>query len=315
MAGWFQRLKNKLNRSVQTLGGRLNRLFVRAKFDEEALRELELVLLAQDVGPETTHVLMERVRKQDFPPETTEHEVRIFLAKNIFELLSPFERTFEIFPEARPKIVLIVGVNGAGKTSTLGKLASRCSVLSHVVAADTFRAGAVHQLRVWAERTSSTLTGPLKEGQDPASVVFRGMQEGRNSSCIWIDTAGRLQNKHALMDELEKIVRVIKKQDPSGPHETFLVLDGSVGQNGYAQIEGFVKAVPVTGLVVTKLDGGSKVGVLLGLVERFRIPIVFIGIGEGPDDIQPFSALEYACALMGVDLPPAHVSLAKSAAL
>ncbi len=301
---WWQRLTNGLTKSSQKLGDDIVGVFTRKKLDDETLEKLEEVLIAADMGPATALKITESLRKSRFGKEVTDEEIRQALADEITAILRPREGEVD-FTVAKPFVMLMVGVNGVGKTTTIGKLAKQLrddnrSVL--MVAGDTFRAAAVQQLQVWAERTGV----PLLMGEpnsDPASLAYKAIERAKNEKIdvVLIDTAGRLHNKADLMAELQKIVRVIKKLDEAAPHATLLVLDATTGQNAHQQVEIFSGMTPVNGLIVTKLDGSAKGGVLVALAEKSKIPIVGIGVGEAVADLQPFVAESFARALTGAE--------------
>lgn len=301
--GWWQRLTGGLSKSTQKLSDDIVGVFTKKKLDDETLEKLEEVLIAADLGPVTAHKLAEKLRKSRFGKEVTDEEVRLALADDIAEILKPYQGEID-FSAHTPFVMLMVGVNGVGKTTTIGKLARQLqqqgkSVL--MVAGDTFRAAAVSQLQVWAERTGAgLLTGPANS--DPASLAFKAIERAREEKIdvVMMDTAGRLHNKADLMAELQKIVRVIKKVDENAPHATLLVLDATTGQNAHAQVTIFSEMTPVTGLILTKLDGSAKGGVVVSLAQKTGKPIMAVGVGEAVEDLQPFHAESFAKALCGV---------------
>ena len=302
--GWFQRLKEGLSRSSNKLGESLTGLFTKRKLDRALLEELEEALIAADLGPATAAKLTGLLAKDRFDKEVTVEEVRGIFADEIARLLTPVAKPLVIAPH-KPHVVLVVGVNGSGKTTTIGKLARLYQAQGKTVmlaAGDTFRAAAVEQLRIWGERAGVPVIA-RSEGADPAGLAFDAIQAAKeqNIDLLLIDTAGRLQNKAGLMEELAKILRVIKKVDTTAPHDCLLVLDATVGQNAHSQVEIFKQICQVSGLVLTKLDGSAKGGVLVALAERFGLPVVAIGIGEGQDDLKPFTPQEFARSLMGVE--------------
>ncbi len=287
--------------------GIAGRLFGRAEkgrvLDDEMLESLEDLLISADMGVETSLKLTANIAEGRFGRRVGAQEIREALAAEIAAVLEPVAKPMPIYPK-RPQVVLVVGVNGSGKTTTIGKLASqfRAAGKSVVIAAgDTFRAAAVEQLQIWGERANvPVLTAP--HGSDPASLAFdaMGRAEADGADLLLIDTAGRLQNREDLMQELAKIVRVIRKKDPEAPHNTLLVLDATTGQNALAQVEIFRKIADVSGLVMTKLDGTAKGGVLVTLADQFGLPIHAIGVGESIDDLAPFDPEEFARALTGL---------------
>jgi len=302
--GWFQRLRSGLSRSSSRLGDSITGLFTKRKLDKALLDELEEALIAADLGPATAAKLTAALAKERFGKDITTEETRAVFATEIARILAPVAKPLEI-RNHRPHVVLVVGVNGSGKTTTIGKLAQfyRGQGRKVVLAAgDTFRAAAVEQLKIWGERTGATVVagGP---GADAAGLAYDALAKAKaeGADLLLIDTAGRLQNKADLMAELAKIIKVLKKLEPAAPHDCLLVLDATVGQNAHSQVEIFKQICQVTGLVVTKLDGSAKGGVLVALAERFGLPVVAIGVGESADDLKPFAAENFARALMGID--------------
>ncbi len=275
----------------------------RRVLDDAMLESLEELLIASDMGVETALRVTANLAEGRMGRKMSTPEIKTALAAEIARIMEPVARPLPIYPK-RPQVVLIVGVNGSGKTTTIGKLASqfRAAGKSVVIAAgDTFRAAAVEQLQVWGDRAGvPVLTAP--EGSDPASLAFDAMTKAQETGAdlLMIDTAGRLQNRADLMEELSKIVRVIRKKDPEAPHNTLLVLDATTGQNALLQVEVFRKLADVSGLVMTKLDGTAKGGVLVALADKFGLPIHAIGVGEQIDDLQPFDPDEFARALVGL---------------
>ena len=303
--GWFSRLKAGLSKSSGKLVSGIADVFTKRKLDDEALEELEDTLIAGDLGPATAAKLTLALAKNRYDKEISDQEVREVLAEEITKILLPVAKPLEINRDNAPHIILVVGVNGSGKTTTIGKLAKHYhdQGLSVMLAAgDTFRAAAVEQLKIWGERTNSPVVA-RDIGADAAGLAFDAIEDARraNADILLIDTAGRLQNKKDLMAELEKVIRVIKKQVPDAPHDTIMVLDATVGQNAHSQVEIFKDTVGVTGLAVTKLDGTAKGGVLVALAEKFSLPVHVIGVGEQADDMKPFEAADYARSLMGLD--------------
>ena len=274
----------------------------RRALDDAMLEQLEELLIAADMGVETAMKVTANIAEGRYGRRVSGAEMRALLAAEIARILEPVARPLPLTGQ-KPQVVLVVGVNGSGKTTTIGKLASQLKGAGkHVViaAGDTFRAAAVEQLQIWGERAGCVvLTAP--EGSDPASLAFEAMTvaEAEGADLLLIDTAGRLQNRTDLMQELEKIVRVIRKKDPTAPHSTLLVLDASTGQNALKQVEIFSKIANVSGLVMTKLDGTAKGGVLVALADRFGLPIHAVGVGEQIDDLAPFDPEEFAAALTG----------------
>jgi len=301
--GWLTRLRAGLSRSSNKLGGGIDGIFGGRKLDEAGLNELEELLITADIGPQTAARLVSDFAKSRFGKDVTQNEVREALAQQIADMLYPFTKPLVIDRAKKPFVILIVGVNGTGKTTTIGKLAKhyREEGLSVMMAAgDTFRAAAISQLEIWGERTGSPVIKG-EAGGDSAALAYEALQQAQSAKTdvLLIDTAGRLHNKADLMEELAKLVRVIKKLDASAPHATVLVLDATTGQNAYAQVETFRDLTNITGLIVTKLDGTAKGGVLVGLADKYGRAIHAIGVGEGVDDLQPFKADDFARALVG----------------
>lgn len=304
-SGWLGRLRAGLGKSSNKITGAIGGLFGGRKLDQAALDELEEALITADIGVTTSAKLAAAIAKERFDKEVSDDEIRGALADEMTAILEPVAQPLSIDPSHRPYIVLVCGVNGSGKTTTIGKLANRLkadgkSVM--LVAGDTFRAAAVEQLGVWGERTDSPVVAGTN-GADAAGLAFGAIEraQSENIDVVLIDTAGRLQNRKDLMAELEKIVRVIKKVEPSAPHATLLVMDSTIGQNAHSQVETFKDMVDVSGLVMTKLDGSARGGVVVGLAEKFGLPVHAVGIGEGIDDLRPFEARAFSRALMGLD--------------
>lgn len=306
--GWVQRLKAGLSKTRQVLNTPVGDLFRRhAKIDEALLEELEEILLTADVGVAATEHLLDALRKRVKRDKLTDSgQLRDALKDLLLELITPLEAPLDVI-RARPFIIMLAGVNGAGKTTTIGKLAKRFQGEGRTVllaAGDTFRAAAREQLAVWGERNQVEVVGG--QGTDPAAVIFDAVQSARarGIDVVLADTAGRLPTQLHLMEEIRKVRRVIQKADPSAPHEVLLVLDANTGQNALAQVKAFDEAIQVTGLVLTKLDGTAKGGVIAALARRGAqaaglIPVRYIGVGEGMDDLQPFCAREFVDALFG----------------
>ena len=303
--GWFSRLRTGLAKSSTRLTEGINAIFARRRLDDAALDELEDLLIASDMGVGVAGEVVAALRRTRFNQEVSPEEVRTALAEEVVRLIAPVVKPLVIDPARKPFVVLVVGVNGSGKTTTIGKLARlyRDEGRRVVMAAgDTFRAAAVEQLQIWGERAGCpVVTRP--QGADAAGLAYDALVQARDQEAdiLLIDTAGRLHNKTDLMAELQKIVRVLKKVDPAAPHAVLLVLDATVGQNAHAQAEIFRAMVGVTGLVMTKLDGTAKGGVLVSLAEKYGIPIHAIGVGESADDLRPFAADAYARSLVGLD--------------
>ncbi len=305
MASWWERLRGGLQRSSQALTENVTSIFTKRKLDTEALEELEEALIQADLGVAMAAKLSARLAGDRFGKDVSDVEVKQALAGYIAETLEPVAVPLQV-EGAKPFVVLVAGVNGTGKTTTIGKLAARLAREGKrvgMVAGDTFRAAAVEQLEVWSGRAGARLF-KAEPGADAAGLAFDALARAKaeDLDVLLVDTAGRLHNKTALMDELRKIVRVLEKQDPTAPHATLLVLDATTGQNAHRQVELFQDAVDITGLVVTKLDGSARGGVVVALAEAFALPVHAVGVGEGIDDLRPFEAEAFARALL--DLPP-----------
>jgi fused signal recognition particle receptor len=299
---WWQRLKGGLKETSSLLTGAAQDLAKR-KLDAAAIEELEHDLIRADLGPEFAGRVAEWLTAGRFNQEITEKELRALLASEMEKVLAPVAKPLEV--TARPFVILVAGVNGSGKTTTIGKLAARYTREGKKVmlaAGDTFRAAAIDQLKIWAERTSAAIVA-REPGADAAGLVFDALTAAKadGTDVVLIDTAGRLQNRAELMGELEKVVRVTRKVEPAAPHAVLLVLDATVGQNAISQVDMFRKTAGVTGLVMTKLDGSARGGILVALTERFGLPVHFIGVGEGIDDLSPFTAREFARAVVGLE--------------
>ena len=304
--GFFEKLKNSLSKTRENLTAKIEKLIIGyADIDDKFLDELEETLILSDVGPATTEKLMAAVKKGIRKKQINSPEdLRPFLQKEISAILSQTDETAqnEISPNnTKPYVILVIGVNGAGKTTTIGKLSAYYKSQGKSVmlaAADTFRAAAIDQLEIWAERTGAVII-KHEEGSDPSSVALDAARaaKSRNVDVLIVDTAGRLQNRYNLMEELKKINRVVGKGVHGAPHETLLVLDAGTGQNAISQAELFTKSAPITGLVLTKLDGTAKGGVIIGIKSELSIPVKWIGVGEAVDDLKPFNSDDFAAAL------------------
>ena len=299
--GWFGRLKEGLSKSSSRLGEGISGIFTRRRLDEDSLQELEDILIQADLGVDTAVRITDRLAQTRLERNISTGEVQEVLALEVEKVLQPVARPLEISPQHKPFVILMVGVNGAGKTTTIGKLSRQFASEGKKVmlaAGDTFRAAAVEQLEIWGQRTGADVV-KRDLGSDAASLAFEAMNEARaaKTDVLMMDTAGRLQNKTHLMDELKKIVRVMKKIDESAPHAVLLVLDATTGQNALNQTRVFGEAVDVSGLVMTKLDGSARGGILVAIASRFGLPVHYIGVGEGVEDLQPFKAQEFARAI------------------
>ena len=302
--GWFSRLKEGLSKSSKSLTGSITAIFTKRKLDNETLQELEDTLIQADLGITVSERIIAEVSRGRYDKEIDPEEVKQILASEVAKVLKPVEVPFS-FGEEKPFVILVVGVNGSGKTTTIGKLggiAAREGFKVKFAACDTFRAAAIEQLTVWGKRIGAeTISRP--QGADAAGLAYDAMKASQEdgTDILFIDTAGRLHNKTYLMDELDKVVRVIKKYDANAPHAVLLVLDATTGQNALAQAEAFTKVAGVTGLIMTKLDGTARGGILVAIAERYKLPIHAIGVGETLDDLQPFDADGFARAIAGLD--------------
>jgi len=308
--GWLQKLKQGLSKSSQKVSESLksltslSSLMGATKLDAASLEEVEDALIGADLGTKSAARLADAMRKHKFDGPVTSDSLAAALADAIAEILHPVATPLVPDPVHRPHVLLLVGVNGSGKTTTAGKLAQQWHQQGKTVmlaAGDTFRAAAIEQLQIWGDRTGTQVIAG-DQGGDAAALAYAALEKAQkeHADILIIDTAGRLQNRTELMDELAKIVRVIRKLDASAPHDSVIVLDGTVGQNALSQVKAFQQAADVSGLIVTKLDGSAKGGVVVALAEEFGLPVHAVGVGEGADDLQPFDAQEFANALTGV---------------
>ena len=306
--GWFSRLTEGLTKSSKQMGEQIAQVFVaKEPLTQQKLDELEEMLIEADLGPHSAARIAARFSEEKFGKDVDESEIREALSAAIGDELSSRVGTFAPLAGPKPYVVLFIGVNGSGKTTTLGKIATdlvRQGAKVLVVAGDTFRAAAVEQLKIWADRAGADFIG-RPTGSDAAGLAFDAYQKARDEGydVVLVDTAGRLQNKQGLMDELLKIIRVVKKIDPEAPHETLLVLDATVGRNALAQENIFGNQIGVTGIVMTKLDGTARGGVLVPVAQASDSPIKLIGVGEGVDDLQPFDPRAFARSLVGLSEP------------
>jgi len=300
---FFERLKEGLSRSTAGLSDNIAGIFTKRKLDAESIAELEEALIKADMGIALAAKLSRAVGEGRYGAEISDFDVREILRHEIAAVLQPIEKAFSVDGAKKPFVILVAGVNGGGKTTTIGKLAktlTRNGAKVVLAAGDTFRAAAIEQLVIWGKRAGAEVVSRAA-GSDAASLAFEALETARakGADILIIDTAGRLQNKAGLMAELEKIVRVIRKLDATAPHATLLVLDATTGQNAIGQVEAFKDVLPLTGLVMTKLDGTAKGGILAALAQKFSVPVHYIGVGEGEDDLQPFNAENFARALTG----------------
>ena len=301
--GIFDKFKLGLNKSSKNFSSGLNNLIFKKRIDDSMLVELEDFLIQSDVGVDIAKDLVDKftITKID-PKKNSKKEVFDIFSNYIFEILKPFEKNLKKANQNKPNVILVAGVNGVGKTTTIGKLGKILKEGNKKVvfgAADTFRAAATNQLEVWANKVEASII-KSNEGADPASVAYKTIEYAKKNNFDFaiIDTAGRLQNKKNLMDEFKKITQVVKKVDLSAPHETFLILDATTGQSAINQVEEFQKITPLTGIIMTKLDGTAKGGILLAIAKKFKLPIVALGMGEKEDDLQIFNAKYYSEAIM-----------------
>ena len=299
----FEKFKLGLSKSSRSLSSGLNELIFKKKIDESILNELEDFLIQSDVGVEAAKELREKFANTKIDPKNAgKDEIFKIFSNYASKILKPLEKNLKNIHINNPSVILVAGVNGVGKTTTIGKLGKILGQNKKKIvlgAADTFRAAAVNQLDVWAKRINADII-KSHEGADPASVAYKALEYAKksNSDYLLIDTAGRLQNKKNLMDEFKKITKVVKKIDTNAPHETFLILDATTGQSAINQVEEFKKITPITGIIMTKLDGTAKGGILLAVGKKFKLPIIALGMGEKEDDLQTFNAEHYANAIM-----------------
>ena len=304
--GWFSRLKQGLKKSSSALTEGITGIFTKKRLDASTLEELEDLLIMSDLGVAVSARVCERLAKNRFDKSISAEEVQQALAEEIGEIMEDVAKPLEVNGENTPHVILMVGVNGAGKTTTIGKIAKQFKNQGKSVmlaAGDTFRAAATQQLQIWGQRNNIPVVVG-KEGCDAAGLIYDAIEKARNTNTdiLMVDTAGRLQNKGYLMDELKKIIRVISKFDQTAPHNTVLILDATTGQNAVLQTEVFLEMAGITGIIMTKLDGTARGGVLVACAEKFRLPIHAIGVGETIDDLQPFDASDFSKMLVGVDI-------------
>jgi len=301
---WWRRLRDGLARSSSAIGEGISSIFTKRKLDAAMLDELEDILIQADLGLATATRIRDAVGKGRYDREIEPGEVKAILAAEVERTLAPVARPLEIDESQKPFVILVVGVNGSGKTTTIGKLAARFTGEGKKVmlaAGDTFRAAAIEQLQIWGARIGAPVVA-RSQGADAAGLAFDAVTQARDGGAdvLLMDTAGRLQNRVELMAELEKVIRVMKKVDPAAPHAVLLVLDATVGQNALNQVEIFGKVAGVTGLVMTKLDGTARGGILVAIADRFKLPTHYIGVGEQQDDLEPFEARDFARAIAGL---------------
>ncbi|KJF68137.1 signal recognition particle-docking protein FtsY [Rhizobium nepotum] len=301
---WFQRLRAGLARTSSQLTTQISALFTKRKLDEDTLDELEDLLIQSDLGVETAMRITGALSSERYGKDVSGEDVARIMAGEITKVLKPVAKPLELDLSHKPHVILVVGVNGTGKTTTIGKLAAKLSgsgLKVMLAAGDTFRAAAIEQLKIWADRTGSQFIG-TKLGADASGLAYDAYEQARaeKSDVLIIDTAGRLQNKTELMAELEKIVRVLGKLDPDAPHTVLQTLDATTGQNALNQVEIFRNVAGVSGLIMTKLDGTARGGILVAIAAKHKLPVYFIGVGEGVDDLEPFEAEDFAKAIAGV---------------
>ena len=299
---WLKKLTEGLKKTSSSAKSKLSGIFIGKKIDADTMESLEEALISSDLGVSASQKIVKEFEKNYSGKTSDQEELLEALSKSISNILEPLEKELIVSDDHHPHIMMLVGVNGSGKTTTAGKLAKRFSQQGKkviLVAADTFRAAAIEQLKGWAEKTSVELIS-AERGADPAALVYQSIEKARiqKTDLILIDTAGRLQNRIELMEELAKIVRVIKKLEPEAPHDSLIVLDGTVGQNALSQLKAFLDVAAITGLIMTKLDGSARGGVLVALAEEFGLPIHLIGVGEMAEDLQDFNAMAYSRAYL-----------------
>ena len=305
---WWRRLTEGLSRTSSALTTGIGDLFTKRKLDAATLEDLEDILIQADLGLATSARIAKAVGEGRYDKQIDPAEVKAILAREVEAILTPVAQPLAIDATKKPFVILMVGVNGSGKTTTIGKLAAKFRAEGKSVmlaAGDTFRAAAIEQLKVWGERTGCEVVFG-KQGADASGLAFEALEKAKaaGTDILLVDTAGRLQNKTGLMDELAKVVRVIRKLDPEAPHKALLVLDATVGQNALSQVEAFRETAGVTGLVMTKLDGTARGGILVALAAQYALPVHFIGVGESVEDLEPFSARDFARAVAGLAESP-----------
>ena len=304
-SSWWRRLSGGLKRTSASIGDAVSNLVSKRKLDAGTIEELEELLIRADLGVDAAAKIAAAVGVGRYDKAIAPEEVKAILAIEVEKLLAPIAQPLRLDAAVKPFVIVVVGVNGSGKTTTIGKLAAKLASEGHRVmlaAGDTFRAAAIDQLKIWGERSASAVVARAP-GSDAASLAFDALTDARarKADVLIVDTAGRLQNKAELMGELEKIVRVMKKVDSTAPHSVLLVLDATVGQNALSQVEQFSKIAGVTGLVMTKLDGTARGGILVAIATKYPLPVHFIGVGEGIDDLAPFAARDFARAIAGLE--------------
>lgn len=301
--------KSKITDQLKDTSGKLTQaitqIFTHKKIAAEILDDLEEILINSDIGVEASTKIVKKLREKKFEKNISEEEIKQFLAQEIIAILQPCEKALALDDSIKPRVIIFNGINGVGKTTTIGKIAFNLSKEKKkilIAACDTFRAAASEQLQVWAQRSNCEIISALKDGEDPAAVAFRAFDYAKknNFDIVLIDTAGRLQNKQNLMEELKKISNVIKKIDAAAPHENLLILDATIGQNAKNQLEIFHQIVGITGLIITKLDGSAKGGIVVALADKYKIPLYAIGVGEKIEDLQEFNATSFTKNLLSL---------------
>ncbi len=299
------KISDQLKNSSSKISSSITQIFTHRKLDVETLEELEETLILSDMGSEVASTVIANLKAKKFEKNIDETEIKNFLKQEIENILKPCQRALKLDESKKPQVIIFNGVNGAGKTTTIGKVAQNLKNQNKkvlIAACDTFRAAASQQLEVWAKRVNCEIVMPQKEGEDPAAIAYRAfdLAQKNDFDVLLIDTAGRLQNKQNLMDELKKVNSVLKKIDANAPHENLLILDATTGQNARSQLEVFNQIVGITGIIITKLDGSAKGGMVVALAQKFAKPIYAIGIGERVEDLQEFDATEFAKNLVGL---------------
>lgn len=300
---WIARLSKGLSKTSSRLGQGITSLFTQQKLDEDTLDDFEDILIQADLGVEIAARIRDQISAGRYDKGITSEDVQTILATEVERVLEPTAKALEINPAHGPHVILVVGVNGSGKTTTIGKLAAQYKSDGHsvmIAAGDTFRAAAIDQLKVWGERADVRVMSSAV-GSDASGLTYDALQtaQAEGVDVLLVDTAGRLQNKQALMEELEKVIRVIRKLSPEAPHDSLLVLDATTGQNAIGQVEAFRSTAGVSGLIMTKLDGTARGGILVAIAAKYGLPVHAIGVGEGIDDLQPFDAADFAAAIAG----------------
>ena len=301
---WFSKLTSGLKKTSNNLTDNLTKIFTHKKIDAETLEDLEDVLIQADLGVSVAARISDRLRKEKVEKKASIERIQELMGDEIFQILSPYEKQLSDKPSHTPLVILMAGVNGSGKTTTCAKMGYQLKEKGFsvgIAACDTFRAAAVEQLEVWGKRLDIPVIR-RDLGADPSALAFDAYKIAQKEKydILLVDTAGRLHTNKNLMSELEKIVRVLKKIDPLLPHETFLVLDATIGQNANIQVESFNKSIPLTGLIITKLDGTARGGVVVGITEKYKLPLYYVGTGESKDDLHPFRADAFSKALVGL---------------